>query len=205
LIRKKTGDSRNVRSVSTMEISERPVCPGFLILESADYHDHMNWHLQSTITAISASLSVIATAVSIFALVRTYVLSHPKLMLIQQNRWGKNFLGYVGDDTRIGITILIANPRPQPNAIVDWKAKVEMNGKLIDVPVPSGTLEFSGEKKTPYGILPLTLPPFSAVEANLCLFDLPQKLFSPVKVKLIALDVSHKRHCADIIVEKVGP
>ena len=164
----------------------------------------MKEQVHAALQQFAAPLSIIATALSIFAVVRTYFLSRPKLRLIQQNRWGKNYLGYVGDQSRIGVSVLVVNPRPQPNAIVNWTAQVDDHGRLVDVPVPSGVLRFSDEKETPYGVLPLPLPPFSATEANLCLFDLPQRMNPPVKLRVTAKDVSGKKHQANFVIEDIG-
>jgi len=147
------------------------------------------------------ALTVIATVVSILALIRTYVLSHGKLVLMRQARWGRNYLGYVNSQARIGISVLVANPRPQPNAIVGWTAQVQSHGRYVDVPVPSGELQFS-DRTTLYGVIPLALAPFSAVEAHVCLFDLPQDLTVPVKLKLIATDVSQKKHRLQCVIDK---
>jgi hypothetical protein len=96
---------------------------------------------------------------------------------------------------------LITNPRPQGNAVVNWKAQVKFGDRFVDVPVPSG--ELTGlNPPTPYGVIPLSVPAYGAVEAHLCLFELPPQLKAPVKVKLTCKDVFGKAYHVQCLVRE---
>jgi hypothetical protein len=148
-------------------------------------------------------LSATGTVLGAWALIRTYVLSHPKLVLIQQHRWGKNYLGFADSQARIGISVLVTNPRPQANAVVDWTAQVRAGNRFVDVPVPSGVLQ-GLDSPTPFGVLPLSVPAFGAAEASICLSELPSGVKSPVTLKLIAKDVFGKTYRLQCVITE-GP
>ncbi len=137
-------------------------------------------------------LSATGTVLGAWALIRTYLLSRPNLRLLQQNRWGKNSLGSVNSQRRIGVTLLVCNPRPQTNVIVEWTAFAESKDGPVKIPVP--TVELEGTSKTPYGVIPLTVPAFGAVEASLCLFEIPDNIPKTVHLTVIATDVHKKRY-----------
>ena len=151
--------------------------------------------------AIRDALTLTATCLSIVALIRTYTLSRGKLRLLQQTRWGRNHLGYVNSQLRVGVSVLVTNPRPQPNVVVNWSAQVESKGRFVDVPVPSGQLQLS-ERTTEYGVIPLTIPAFGAVEAHLCLFNFPPDVKTPIKLRLVATDVFNRKHRLQCVVEQ---
>jgi hypothetical protein len=137
-------------------------------------------------------LSATGTILGAWALIRTYLLSRPKLRLVQQNRWGKNYSGSVNSERRIGITLLVCNPRPQPNVVVEWTAFVQSENGPLKIPVPSGDLVGTAPQ-TPYGVIPLTIPAFGAVEATLCLFEIPNNI-PRVQLTVVAADVHKKRY-----------
>jgi hypothetical protein len=138
-------------------------------------------------------LSATGTIVGTWALIRTYLLSRPKLCLLQQRGWGKNYSGSVNSARRIGITLLVCNPRPQPNVIVEWTAFAASKHGSVRIPVPSGNLVGS-TPQTPYGVAPLTVPAFGAVEANHCLFEIPNDVPDTAQLTVVATDVHRKRY-----------
>jgi hypothetical protein len=69
--------------------------------------------------------------------------------------------------------------------------------------VPSGELDLS-DRKTKYGVIPLTVPAFGAVEAHICLFDFPSDVKAPVQLKIVATDVFKHRHRLNCVIEKNG-
>jgi hypothetical protein len=150
----------------------------------------MNWQF---------AIPVIALIISAAAFIRASI--RPKLALMQQSRWGRNYFSYVNSEPRIGISVLVLNPRPQPNAIVGWAAEVKSHGRFVDVRVPSGELQFP-ERTTQYGVMPLMIAGFAAVEAHLCLFDLPNDLTVPVELRLAATDVFGKKHRLQCVIDK---
>lgn len=138
-------------------------------------------------------LSATGTILGAWALLRTYILSRPKLRLLQQSLWNKNHLGRVNSQRKVGITLLICNPRPQANVIVEWAVLAESENGPVAIPVPSGEL-VGMEPPTSYGVIPLAIPAFGATESSLCLFEIPHDVPDPVHLTVIATDVHKKRY-----------
>jgi hypothetical protein len=102
---------------------------------------------------------------SVWALLRTYLLTRPRLVLIQQTLWGRNYFGRTDADAKVGISLLVTNPRSQPNAVTSWAAQIEgKDGQPIFLSVPPMELQVGGDRTTHCGVVPLTVPAYGAVE-----------------------------------------
>lgn len=77
--------------------------------------------------------------------------------------------------------------------IVEWAAFAESKNGPVKIPVPSGEL-VGIAPQTLYGVIPLTIPAFGAVEASLCLFEIQDDIPKTVHLTVIATDVHKKRY-----------
>ncbi len=126
---------------------------------------------------------------------RTYWLTRPKITLLQHLAWGRTDFHRLGNHLQLGVTILVANPRTVPNAIVKWSAEIELaDGRKRIVEMPMGKLAGAGKEPSPYGTVPITVPPFSCVPVTLCLFDLPPDTRVPLDLRVIATDLRGRKH-----------
>ncbi len=154
---------------------------------------------------VRESLGALGTVLGGWALVRTYLQSRPCLRLKQQKRWGVRCES-CGRHSRLiaDICVLVCNPRPAPNAIVEWRAELRLpTGNVIEVPVPSGASPlYMQAGAVEFGVIPLIVGGNVAVQTRLSLLDVPTDTPLPLNITLTATDVFSKKYRLNCVVDQ---
>jgi hypothetical protein len=147
-------------------------------------------------------LTAIATALSIWALLRTYLLTRPRLVLIQPTLLGRNYTEWRDTEATVGISLLVTNPRSQPNAITSWAAQIEgKDGQPVCLSVRSMELHVARDRTTHCGVV-LTIPAYGAVETPLAILGLPKDVPLPLRLKITAKDLFLKTYTIECAITR---
>jgi hypothetical protein len=133
-------------------------------------------------------LGGVGTIIGVWAAIRSYRQTRPKLQLMHKTDKGHNKL----TDKSWLLEVLVSNHSSQPNSILKWRAWLKnKEGKLRELPVKEGKQVDATTKDVDHllNATPFDVAPHATLVAHMAFFDLKKPEYAfPLQLKLEAKD-----------------